>query len=238
MKEVLKKILPRPVIVQFGALFGRIRTFYLQHFQRDFSQLGETVAARRILKNFPDRTFVEVGANDGVTVSATYGLLVDGWSGLSVEPNPRVHEQLRRNLIPFPKAVTLCCAASPVAGPVRLFFGKNDPSGLLSTISTEDSEWYRENRGSEFVEVPGLPLTDILAQNQIPKRFALLVVDTEGMDLEILRTLDFSIYRPYVVLTEDYEPKNAAKFALLESADYSFHRRVGCNTFWVDTKKA
>ena len=231
-----------------GSVSGRIRSLYLQHFQRDFSQLGETVVVRRLLKAFPERNFVEIGANDGITVSTTYGLALEGWSGLCVEANPRMYEKLRRNLAAFPKVKTLCCAASPATGPVKLFLGKNDPKGLLSTISTEDSEWYRENRDTEFVEVPGLPLTEILAQNHAPKRLALLVVDTEGMDLDILRTLDLSHYRPRLIVTEDdtayfgrngaYKPKDELKFALLESAGYGFRQRVGCNSFWLDTNVA
>ena len=163
MKTLLKKILPKPLASGLGAITGRIRAFYLRLFRRDYSQLGETVAVRNLLRNHPERTFVEIGANDGVTVSTTYGLVLDGWTGVSVEANPRIYEKLRHNLAAFPKIITVCCAASPTAGPVKLFFGKNDPAGLLSTISMEDSSYLREVRDdSSFVEIEGLPLTDIL----------------------------------------------------------------------------
>lgn len=237
MKALLKRILPKVVVYRLGDLVSKIRTFVLLNFARDFSQLGETVAVRRLLKGYPDRTFVEIGANDGVTASNTYGLLLDGWSGLSVEPNPRVYEKLRQNLAAFPKVTMVCCAASPKAGPVRLYLGKDDPQGLLSTISTEDSEWFRQVRGTEFVEVPGLPLTEILAQHEVPKRFALLVIDTEGMDLDILQTLDFSVYRPRLIVTEDYQPKDEQKFAFLKAHGYDLREHVGCNTFWMDATR-
>src|SRR5271166_1467025 len=102
MKAILKRILPKPLVVMLGSVSGRIRSLYLQHFQRDFSQLGETVVVRRLLKAFPERNFVEIGANDGITVSTTYGLALEGWSGLCVEANPRMYEKLRRNLAAFP----------------------------------------------------------------------------------------------------------------------------------------
>ena len=235
MKAFLKRILPRAISVRLGVLSGKIRGWYLRHFRRDFSESGETVAVRRILQGIAEPTFVEIGANDGVTVSTTYGLLLDGWSGLAVEANPRVFEKLQRNLAAFPKVTAVCCAASPQAGPVKLFLGNNDPDGLLSTIATEDSAWFRKYRSAEFVEVPGLPLTELLAQHRIPRRFGLLMVDTEGMDLEILRTLDFSEFRPRLIVTEDYEPKDEQKYALLESAGYAFRQRIGCNSFWRDT---
>ena len=236
MKTLLKRMLPHAVSSRLGAFLRKVRGWYLRRFESDFSQSGETVAVRQILRGLTKPVFVEIGANDGVTVSTTYGLVRDGWSGLSVEANPRVFENLRRNLTAFPRVTTVCCAASPQAGPVKLFLGNDDPSGLLSTISTEDSAWYREKRSAEFVEVPGLPLTNLLAQHQIPKRFELLLVDTEGMDLEILQTLDFSQFRPRLIITEDYESKNAQKVAFLESVGYVFRRRIGCNTFWLDTR--
>jgi hypothetical protein len=56
------------------------------------------------------------------------------------------------------------------------------------------------------------------------------------MDYDILLTLDFQKYRPRLIVTEDYEPKNAAKFDLLERVGYSLIRKVGCNTFWIDAR--
>src|SRR5687768_4325905 len=134
MKEAIKRALPQSIVPKIGVVTGLVRNWILRTFAKDFSQLGETVAVRRLMRGFPERTFVEVGANDGMTVSTTYGLVLDGWSGLSIEPNPRIYAMLHSNLAPFPAVKTVCCAASPVAGPVQLFLGKNDPKGLLSTL--------------------------------------------------------------------------------------------------------
>jgi FkbM family methyltransferase len=205
---------------------------------RDYSQSKETIAVREILGNRGARgVFVEVGANDGMTISTTLGLLKDGWSGWSIEANPVVYQSLVKNLQRFPKAKPVNVAMSPVRGKVKLFLGKTDPGGFYSTISTDDSQWFREHRGNSFVEVDGWPLSDFLAGHQVPARFDLLLVDTEGMDLEILQTLDVTRHKPALIITEDYEPKNPAKFQLLQSYGYKLNRQVGCNTFWVGGEK-
>jgi len=202
--------------------------------RRDYSQSGETIAIRDILGNRGvNGIFVEVGANDGLTVSTTLGLLKDGWSGWSIEANPAVYRRLVGNLRSYPRARPINAAISPVRGRVKLFLGRADPGGLYSTLSTEDSGWFRKHRSESFVEVKGLPLSDFLAEQQVPVHFDLLLIDAEGMDFEILQTLDVARHRPVLIITEDYQPKNHAKFQLLQSLGYVFQRRVGCNTFWL-----
>lgn len=213
----------------------RFRRAYFR-LRRDYSESGETVAVREIVGDIRNPFFVEVGANDGRVVSTTYGLMLDGWRGLCIEPHPGIFEKLRKTIEPFPGVKAVCCAASPERGKLRLFLGKDDPHGVYSTISSEDSEWYRAHRAESFVMVDGKPLSDILTENDVPAEFALLLVDTEGMDLEVLRTLDFQNYRPQLIVTEDYTPKNDTKFALLESLQYRLLRRVGCNTFWLEDR--
>ena len=233
----LKTIVPSWLWNPLGRRSRPLRKWYREHRLRDYSQSGETREIRKLLnkKRGEEGFFVELGANDGVTLSTTLGLLKDGWSGLAVEAHPAVFARLRENWLAFPKVKIVCAAVAPERGPIRLYLGKNDPRGMLSTISTDDSEWFRENRSEMFVEVEGVPLPELLAEHAVPRRPDLLLIDTEGMDYDLLLTLDFAQYRPKVVVTEDYPPKNAAKFRLLERAGYSFVKRVGCNTFWLDT---
>jgi FkbM family methyltransferase len=230
MKAIVRAILP-------SWLWKALRRQYHSHVRRDYSQSGETIEIRRLLKKNRGEGgfFVELGANDGVMFSSTLGLLKDGWSGLAVEANPTVFARLKKNWMTFAKVKIVCAAVAPERGPIRLFLGKHDPHGLLSTISTDDSEWFKANRSEEFVEVSGVPLPELLEEQGVPRRPDLLLIDTEGMDYDILLTLDFEQYRPRLLVTEDYQPKNGAKFRLLERAGYSFSKRVGCNTFWLDT---
>ena len=201
----------------------------------DYSQAGET---KIILELLRDRIngkgyFVEIGANDGVTVSGSFGLVRNGWSGLSVEANPVVFERLQQNLQKYPKVKTVGVAVAPKKGTVRLYLGKDDPQGLLSTLSTEGSPWFDEHRSDQYLEVKGIPLTELLEEQDVPPNPDLMIVDAEGMDYEILQSLNFDKYCPTLIVTEDYQPKNDLKFRLLEQAGYHFSRQVGCNTFWM-----
>jgi FkbM family methyltransferase len=210
--------------------------FYRHRLQRDFSEAGETVAVRRIMRRFPERSFVEIGANDGVTTSTTFGLVRDGWQGLCVEPNPRIYAKLVENLRAWPSVRTVACAVGTSEGPAKLFLGKDDPRGMVSTLATDDSEWFRQHRSEEFVEVDCRRLATLLENEGVAGRFGLLMVDAEGMDLEVLQSADFSRARPRLIVTEEYEPKAAAKHELLRSLGYELRERIGANTFWLDTQ--
>jgi FkbM family methyltransferase len=235
MKRLLKKYIPVRLWNSVRNGYYKTKESYFRYILGDYSQAGETPIIRQLLRksNNDGGFFVEVGANDGKTVSNTFGLVKNGWSGLSVEANPNVFARLEKNLRKFPKVKTVCLAVAPERGVVKLFFGRNDPQGLLSTISTESSEWFEKHRSDSYVEVPGVPLTELLDEQESPLNPDLLIIDAEGMDYEILLTLDFNKYQPKLIVTEDYELKNEAKFKVLEFAGYNFARRVGCNTFWV-----
>jgi FkbM family methyltransferase len=235
---MLNGIVPSAWVNALSPRYHRLKGWYFKYVMHDYSEAGETMEIRRLLRSREkaNRFFVELGANDGVTLSSTLGLLRDGWSGLAVEPNPAVFARLKNNWKAFSNVKIVCAAVAPETGPVKLYLGKNDPDGLLSTISTENSEWFKEHRSENSVEVSGIPLTVLLDQEGAPKRPDLLLVDTEGMDYDILLTLDFQKYRPKLIVTENYQPKNAAKFELLERVGYSLVKRVGCNTFWIDTR--
>lgn len=237
------KFLPTPVKRLAWTSLHRVRelnTSYRKTFtesvRRDYSQAGETIAVRKITRRRYGGLFVEIGANDGISLSTTYGLLKDGWQGWSIEANPITYKKLVANLAAYPKAKTLNVAVAPCTGKVQLFLGKDDPEGFYATLSDEDSSWFRDHRSQTAIEVDGLTLADLLIAENVPMRFDLLLVDTEGMDLEILRTFDPQKHRPYLIVTEDYQPKNQAKFELLESFGYQFDRRIGCNTFWIDRR--
>jgi hypothetical protein len=64
-------------------------------------------------------------------------------------------------------------------------------------------------------------------------------VDTEGFDFEVLDGLDFSQFRPRIIVTEEYElniDKHAAKYSILIKNRYSLVQKIGFNTIWLDRR--
>lgn len=206
---------------------------------RDRSQHGEVTAIRKLLDTYECEPFViDVGANDGVTISNSLPFIESGWRALLIEASPFVFEKLKRNHIhrPHVSCINLACSNAP--GEFDLYIGTDGPNGFLSTLCTENSAWYAEHRTQQSIKVRTDTLTNILARAHSPAS-GLLLVDCEGMDYEVLCGLDFSAFRPTIILTEEYElnaERHAAKYSLLILNEYSLVQKVGCNTLWVDRR--
>jgi hypothetical protein len=56
------------------------------------------------------------------------------------------------------------------------------------------------------------------------------------MDYEVLLGLDFTRYRPRLILTEEYPfnvAKHDAKYELLRDRGYQLKTVVNCNSLWI-----
>jgi FkbM family methyltransferase len=204
----------------------------------DLSQGGEVTLIWQLVRGYECQNYVvDVGANDGVTISNSFPFIDAGWKGILIEPAPAVFQKLMKNLGKRKTVTCLQMACSNKTGEADLYLGADGEEGLLSSLCQSDNEWFRQARGSQTVRVKTDTLTNVFAEYNSPGCPGLLLVDCEGMDYEVFLGLDFSRYRPTVIVTEEYEwepQKHAAKYSLLIHNNYSLVQKVGCNTIWLD----
>jgi FkbM family methyltransferase len=203
----------------------------------DTTQHGEYLVLRHLVTpDFP-KLIVDVGANDGFLASNSYPFITRGWQAILIEPHPGVFRRLETRYKDNPNVTTVNLACADVAGRLPLFMGKEEHTGSYSTLSTEDSAWFRQTRTDRFVEVNVERLNTILTQNQCPQDIGILSVDTEGFDYAVLAGLDFCQFRPRIIITEDEKADQQEvarrKEALLTSQGYQFRRRLENNAIWA-----
>jgi FkbM family methyltransferase len=139
--------------------------------------------------------YVDVGANDPVRNSNTFMFYRRGWRGITVEAQPAFVEQHRR-VRPRDRAV--CAAVSDEARELTL---TEFPNEGFATV--EDApQWAERQAIRQRQRVSPRTLTDILESEGAPERFEFLSVDVEGHDLHVLRSLDFSRFRPLLIAVE------------------------------------
>ena len=143
-----------------------------------------------ILSYFQSRKgfFLDIGANDGVTLSNTYALQLQGWSGVLVEPS----EEAFNRILPGRWVEKFNVAIGTEDGHCTFHemgnhLNKGDVS-LLSTIKrTELKRW----PGTEFKE----RMTEVwtyktLITHSPYKLFDFISIDAEGVDFEILEQIN------------------------------------------------
>jgi FkbM family methyltransferase len=184
---------------------------------------------------FPEAFVVQIGANDGVAGDP----LVDAfsktrWSGLLVEPVPYLYETLVARYRDRPEVRVERAAVSTRDGEAPFFRLRSVPGETpewFNQLATLDRAVLLKHRSSIpeidslLIEerVPTVRLDTLLARHGVTK-IDLLVIDTEGHDWEILRALDFTRFRPVLLMFEHQhlsENDKAAAHALLETQGYT-----------------
>jgi FkbM family methyltransferase len=162
--------------------------------------------------------FVEFGATNGIDLSNTHLLEKDfGWRGVLGEPARCWHRELsqRRSA-----AIETRCVWS-TSGLILKF--NEVASAELSTIhafSSADLHSERRRAGRTY-DVETISLNDMLEAHNAPTVIDYLSIDTEGSELEILRSFDFS-RRSFSVITceHNYGPQREEIHALLGGHGY------------------
>ena len=213
-----------------------LRQFVKYWLRRDTTHRGEFAALRRLMTPGFPRIVVDVGANDSFYGSNSFPFVARGWRAILVEPHPKVFAKLQKLHRARPNVTCLNLACAEKSGTFPLHVGNDGEAPSTSTLSGDPELLNLRTQGTIMVRVERL--TDILAAQQVPPDIGLLTVDVEGMDLEVLQGLDFSRWRPRIIITEDYPPKVPAKTELLKKNGYQFRTRVDVNSIWTASEMA
>jgi len=172
--------------------------------QRTFSQLGEDIVLFHLLRDWmkiDKPTYVDIGAADPIVSNNTYLLHWTGGHGVLVEPNPLFHERLRMHR---PHDVIVAAGIGVKDGTeADYYIIRDEPT--LNTFSPDQVAMLRKGAKQDPVErVVKMPMISInhLFDQYVGKAPDLVSIDIEGMDLAILRTLDFATYRPATFIAE------------------------------------
>jgi FkbM family methyltransferase len=169
---------------------------------RSWSQHGEDDFLSREVAGFlKSGYYVDVGANHPTKLSNTFKLYCMGMRGISVEPSPtlsRLHSRYR------PEDIQLSGGVGANDGLLPFY---RLSCHVLSTFSREECERAVTN-GHRMLSrslVPVFTLRTILDSCPFKDRphFALLSVDTEGLDAMVLRSNDWTKYRPRLIVVEN-----------------------------------
>jgi FkbM family methyltransferase len=211
-----------------------------------YAQQGEDLVVQNLLDMVHIKgpiTYLDIGAYDPIFDSNSYAFYLAGGHGVLVEPNPGKVDRLR-TVRPRDKTlnVGVGLSAGPTTGDYYVIGGTS--GGLLNTFSKEDAEGVQaKSHGAQFIEkVLKMPLVNIntLMQEQLGGAPTFLSIDTEGLDLGILKTMDFERYRPDVICVETLEVGGDAVSAdilrLLETKRYSARGATFVNTIFVDDR--
>ena len=198
------------------------------------AQNFEDVMLWRALRGVEKGFYIDVGAWSPDIDSVTRSFYERGWRGVNIEPNPKFLAQLDERR---PEDVNLGVAVGGSAGEVELHIIGDTG---LSTTHAEIAEKHKV-AGFEagVLTVPRTTLTDIWRDHVAPgQEVHFLKVDAECDEAAILGALEWTAYRPWIVVVEATEPNSQVEAhgeweGTLLAAGYAFAYFDGLNRFYV-----
>lgn len=142
-----------------------------------------------ILNYFGDRVgrFLDCGAADGVSMSNTYALALNGWAGLAVEPDPTALDALRQTHEGNPSIAIIAAAIAGYDGTIQ--FHTSNGGGVSTTSDSHRNKW-RSAAKFMAIEVPCITPRSLL--KMYPGPFHFISVDCEGSSVDVLELFDLS----------------------------------------------
>lgn len=211
--------------IQF-AMSEIYRLIWMGYFHGSFSQQGEDLIIDALLGNKKNGYYIDVGAHDPERFSNTKRFYRRGWNGINIEPNPLLIEKFEK-FRPRDKNLALGVGANNGLLEFFEFF----PS-TLSTFSINEANVFKNQgyRLNKQYKVPIKTLAVITEEEKI-KEVDFLSVDTEGTDLEVLKSNDWKKIRPRVICVEtNKDDLEIAQY--LEGMGYKLMHNNGINSIY------
>lgn len=157
-----------------------------------YSQNNEEQIILDYFKDFKGN-LLDIGANDGVTLSNSRKLLEIGWSGDLIEPSPRAYDKLKKLYSRKRKIKTHNLAITDYTGIMLMFVSgthlNNGDTDLLSTLSIKDKEKWQTSTEYHDININSYSWKDFNKEN---KKYDFITIDAEGYDVSILKQMDLN----------------------------------------------
>lgn len=204
-----------------------------------FSQCGEDLIVRFIFEaiGIGRPSYLDVGAYDPYIFSNTALFYQSGSTGINIEPNP---DFFRKFLKVRKKDVNLNIGISEVEGEAD-FYLMSAPT--LSTLSKAAAEDYAKETGHFIRSVRKIKtdrIDNVMMRYYDGRYPDFLSLDTEGSDLSILQSMDYTQSCPTVICVETltYSENGRGRklselVAFLEAKGYLTYADTNINTIFV-----
>lgn len=172
----------------------------LIYMQPSFSQEGEDRILERFLESKKDGFYIDVGANDPRRFSNSYLFYLKGWKGICIDPNPKMAERFKKTRS---RDIFVNLGVASVPAELEYFMYDEDALNTFDAKLTEHRLATTKYKVIDRKKIPVKPLKEILGKLHFSGDVDFMNIDVEGLDLEVLKSNDWSTCRPKLLLVEN-----------------------------------
>lgn len=241
MLSAIKKIIPGKIKETMKkVVYDLVEPPVESHGYTSYAQAGEDRVLDYLFASMgiTQPSYLDIGTNLPIAFNNTYLFYKRGGSGVCVEPDPAIFDELSRV-----RSRDKCLNIGITHDERREadFYVFDIPS--LNTLSPEEAD-LRETAGShkvkKIIKIPLKTINEVLDEN-FDLTPDLISIDVEGVDLEVLRSLDFERHRPLAICAETITySENRTERKMTEITDfvtsmgYLVYADTHINTIFVD----
>ncbi|WP_095052718.1 FkbM family methyltransferase [Pseudomonas sp. Irchel s3b2] len=193
-----------------------------------YAQNFEDIRLWRALKYVENGFYIDIGANDPTQDSVTKAFYDHGWSGINVEPMSNYYDALCQQR---PKDINLQCVAGESADDL-IFYGIAGTG--LSTLDPALAQQHKDaGMDVRSQTVKSRTLASICEQHARNRPIHFLKIDVEGHEETVLRGMDFTQWRPWIILIETPWERDQTWETLVTGAGYQSILFDGINTYYL-----
>lgn len=185
-------------------------------------------------------TYIDIGAHHPFNISNTALLYSRGWRGINIEANPNLFEAF---LLHRPEDINLNIGIVPEPAESLTFYMVDKWSGRNSFNRAVVEEFVAAYPGfaiTETLQIPVKTVKDVIDQYWQGVFPDLLSIDVEGLDEQILRSIDYSVSSPKIICVEtvgaDGRRCDESLRRFLGERGYFALMRCGGNTIFVQER--
>jgi hypothetical protein len=213
------------------------------HTKLSFSSFGEDLVCAAILNKFLNGRagfYVDVGCHHPFRSSNTALFYMQSWHGINKDADLdaiKFFDQLRPRDINIAKAI----GGNNREGYFYKFKDFPAVNTLSNALAIKQSGKFKQDFTAEKLEI--VTLGEILDKNlQSGKLIDLLNIDIEGLDLEVILSLDFDKYKPLCIIIEDFSfdssnPRGSLIYNHLIDNNYKLISRCYVSSIFISTQK-
>jgi FkbM family methyltransferase len=167
-----------------------------------YSQIGEDLIVNYLFNsiNIQKPTYLEIGTNEPVIGNNTYFFYNKGCQGVCIEPNIELYKSIKKKR-PNDTVLNIGMGLSNEQSATFYLF-PHHLSGWNTFSETEARIRERESSTkAREISVALKNINDIIEKHFTPYP-NFISIDVEGLDLEILQSLDFQKFHPEVICVE------------------------------------
>ena len=219
--------------------------YLFPHTRISYSQNGEDIIIKDLFARMGIKhpSYLDIGSNEPFLISNTYLLYSKGSKGVCIEPNPYLYKKFKS------KRKNDTCINAGIAFDEKVeadFYLFPKEANGLGTFSKQEAEFWKTTGNARVgrykieavITMPLVRIDDVMQKHFSPHP-NFISLDVEGLDLAILRTIDFNRFKPEVICVEtlgyaanDKETKNRELIDFLISKGYFVYADTYINTLF------